>query len=206
MQCRIETEHPLTDSACQAATGRTLAEWFSLLDGREALKAGRRATISQLYEDLSRNEWWATTIAVEYERHAGTPKKDGLYEGYGICSTKTIAAPLEKTYSAWIDNAVLSQWFGAGTKAKVVDGGNFSNPDGNAGKYLRVRDGKDLRFTWEDAAFSSASLVDVAFSDKGGGKAGLIVNHSRIQARAEADGLRAAWGGALSKLKALLEA
>jgi uncharacterized protein YndB with AHSA1/START domain len=203
MICKLESEHPVTDAACKDATGRTLAQWYSVLDSRGALKDGRRNTVMFLMGEKV-GDWWATTIAVEHEKQAGPPKKDGLYEGYGICSTKTIAAPLDKTFAAWMGSAALSKWFGAGTKAKVEDGGSYSNADGNAGKYLRVRADKDLRFSWEDPAFSSASLVDVAFSDKGG-KTGLVVNHTRIQTRPEADGLRAAWSEALSNLKALLE-
>jgi len=52
---------------------------------------------------------------------------------------------------------------------------------------------------------SSPTQVDVQFQDKGKGKTGLLVNHTRIQTRAEADSLRAAWASALDQLKALCE-
>lgn len=39
-----------------------------------------------------------------------------------------------------------------------------------------------------------------------GGKCTVMITHDRLQTRAEADGLRAAWGEALGRLKALLEA
>jgi hypothetical protein len=45
----------------------------------------------------------------------------------------------------------------------------------------------------------------VQFQDKGKGKTGLLVNHTRIQNRDEADGLRAAWAQALNQLKATCE-
>jgi hypothetical protein len=47
--------------------------------------------------------------------------------------------------------------------------------------------------------------IDVQFQDKGKGKTGLLVNLSRIQTRAEADGLRVAWAEALDRLKAVCE-
>ncbi|MBL8230120.1 MAG: SRPBCC domain-containing protein, partial [Bryobacterales bacterium] len=50
----------------------------------------------------------------------------------------------------------------------------------------------------------SASIVDVVFQAKGT-KTGVIVTHDRIQTRAEADGLRRAWGEALDRLKQMLE-
>lgn len=111
-----------------------------------------------------------TTIAVEYERHKGPLKKDGLYEGYGIYATKTIAAPLTAVYSAWTDTSMLSRWFGAGTQAAVQEDGTYSNNDGDSGKYLRVRLSEDLRFTWENAIFSSAWQVDVTLETRARGK------------------------------------
>jgi len=206
MKYKLEAEQTLSDAGCQAATGKTLTEWFALLDAREALKDGRRNTVMHLYEQMGRNDWWATTIAVEYEKQAGAVvKKDGLPEGYGICVTKTIAAPLEQVYKAWTDSALASRWLGAGMQAEVKDGGAYRNADGDCGKFLRVRENKDLRLSWENPAFSAPSLVDMALSDKGGGKTGLLLNHTRIQTRPEADGLRAAWGEAFNKLKAMLE-
>lgn len=206
MQYKLETEQPLTDATCKAATGRSLKEWYALLDEQDMLKQGRRKATWWLMEQGVKDAWWMTTIAVEYERHKGQLKKDGLYEGYGICATKTIAAPLAVVYSAWTDGATLSKWFGLGTQADVRDGGGYSNKDGDQGSYLRVRENKDLRLTWENPAFSSKSLVDVTFEDKGKGKTLVMANHSRIQTRPEADGLRSAWGAAQDKLKELLEA
>ncbi len=68
-----------------------------------------------------------------------------------------------------------------------------------------MRSNKDIRMTFENAGLSSPTHVEVQFQDKGKGKTGLLVNHTRIQTRAEADGLRAAWGKALDQLKAICE-
>ena len=79
------------------------------------------------------------------------------------------------------------------------------NGVGDRGTFLRVRLNKDLRFTFGNPDFSSESQVDVQFQDKGKGKTGLLVNHSRIQTRAEADALRVSWAEALDRLKAKCE-
>jgi uncharacterized protein YndB with AHSA1/START domain len=206
MKCELKSDFPVDDKACKAATGRSLAEWYALLDAADGVKLGRRNINSKLSEEYKVEPWWATTISVEYEKHSGQRKKDGLYEGYFICSTKTITAPHTEVYRALSDEALLSKWFGAKTKARVEDGGSFENADGDRGTYLRVRPDKDLRFTWENPACPAASLVDVSVADKGKGKTYLLVNHTRIQTRAEADGLRIAWAGAIDELKKLVEA
>ncbi|MGH9905547.1 MAG: SRPBCC family protein [Pyrinomonadaceae bacterium] len=117
-----------------------------------------------------------------------------------------MAAPVADVFGAWAEGDMLSRWFGNSTKANVEDGGSYNNKDGDTGKFLRVRKNKDLRLSFENAAFSAPSQVDVQFQDKGKGKTGLMVNHSRIQTRAEADGLRLAWAEALDLLKSVCEA
>jgi len=206
MQYQIRPDFPLSEKSCREVTGKSLAQWFALLDQRNALKLGRRDTNVMLRDEFSLPEWWCGTIAVEYEMHKDIRKKDGFYEGYFICSTKTLNSPVADVYRAWTDNTILSQWFGSKSTATVADGGSFGNADGDKGTYLRVRADKDLRFTWEHADFSPGSIVDVVFQDKGKGKTGLLVNHSRIQSKAEADGLRASWSDALARLKQVLEA
>jgi uncharacterized protein YndB with AHSA1/START domain len=204
MKSNLKSDHPVTNEAAKAATGKTLDQWFATLDKMDGLKQGRRAINNHLYEQKL-DPWWCATIAVEYEKHHDVRKKDGLYEGYFVCATKTIAATPAEVFSAWSSGPLLSKWFGAATKADVQDGGSFENKDGDRGKFLRVRENKDIRMTFERKDLSAPTLVDVQFQDKGKGKTGLLVNHTRIQTRSEADGLRAAWATALDQLKTVCE-
>lgn len=204
MKSTSKSDHPVTNEAAKAATGKTLDQWFAALDQMDGLKLGRRAINNHLYEQKV-DPWWCSTIAVEYEKHHDVRKKDGLFEGYFVCATKTIAAPLAEVFKAWSSGAELSKWFGKGAKADVKDGGAFATKDGDRGTFLRVRQNKDIRMTFENEEFSAPTQVDVQFQDKGKGKTGLLVNHTRIQTREEADGLRAAWAQALDQLKAVCE-
>ncbi len=205
MKVKYKSDFPVTDAGCKKATGRTLKEWFKLLESRgENLQ--RRATVNWLYEELKLDAWWSTTVFVEYERSIGiVNKKDARIEGYNICVTKTVAATVADVYSAFTKPAELAEWFGSEVKASVADGGSFEDKDGNSGEYLRVRTNKDLRFTWTGSDSEATTQVDVAFADKGKGKTGITLTHNRIQSRDEADGLRAAWGAAFDCLKSQLE-
>jgi uncharacterized protein YndB with AHSA1/START domain len=204
MKCTLKPDHPVTNEAAKAATGKTLDQWFAELDKQDGLKQGRRANNSYVAAQQV-DFWWCTTIAVEYERRHNVRKKDGLFEGYFVCATKTIGAPPAEVFKAWSSASELSKWLGAGSKADVKDGGSYENKDGDKGNFLRVRTNKDIRMTWENAGSAAPTQVDVQFQDKGKGKTGLLVNHTRIQTRAEADGLRAAWATALEQLKAVCE-
>ncbi len=205
MKVRLETEHPMTEEAIRAATGKTWEEWFAVLDARGGPAQGRREINNYLYADCKIDIWWCSTLNIAYEAARGVVEKDGRPKGYTICATKTIAAPLEQVYDAWTTSQNLDRWFGAGNRADVADGGRFQNADGDAGTFKRVRANKDLRFTWEHPEHTPGGIVDVAFQDKGKGKTGIIATHDRIQTRAEADGLRAGWLGALDRLKGWLE-
>ena len=205
MKIIVKTTNPFTEESAKATTGRTLAEWYDYLDGWGAKEKGRRATGDHLYHDQKLGEWWGPTITVEYEAARGMREKDGRLRGYNICVTKTINAPVEKVYAAWASAGELDRWFGEGNKAQVSESGSFENADGNRGVYKRVRENKDLRILWEDPCCTAGSVADVSVAPKGE-KTYLLVNHDRIQTRAEADGLREAWGEALDRLKKLLEA
>ena len=204
MKCTFKSDHPVTNEAAKAATGKTRDQWYTELDKLDGLKQGRRAINTHLY-GLKIDPWWCSTIAIEYEKHHDVRKKDGLYEGYFVCATKTIGAPPKAVFAAWANGAALSKWFGSATKAEVKDGGTYENKDGDRGTFMRVRQDKDIRMTFENKALSAPTQVDVQFQDKGKGKTGLLVNHTRIQTRGEADGLRAAWAQALDQLKAACE-
>ena len=204
MQVTLKAEHPLSE--VKSATGKTWDEWFSILDKRGGIAKGRRDIGNFLYAECKLDIWWCATINVQYEAARGAVEKDGRPKGYMICVTKTIAAPVDKAYAAWATAEGLNDWFSKKNKAEVADGGSYSNADGDMGVFKRVRKNKDLRFTWENPAHISPTLVDVVFQDKGKGKTGVMISHDRIQNREEADGLREGWGQALDRLKSLLEA
>ena len=196
-------DFPITDAACKKGTGKTLKQWFKELDAMDGLKKGRRACTQHIYtKELG--AWWPTTIYVEYEAHHGVTKKDGLAEGYSICVTKSINAPVAKAYKTWTNAAKFKEMFGDGGKQTVKVDGEISCKSGCKGTFTRIRPDKDLRFMWEHKGCTAPMQVDVQFQDNKG-KCLMNVMTSRIQTRAESDGLRDAWTEALNRLKAMCE-
>lgn len=193
----------VNDATSKEKTGKTFQEWFVELDRIDGLKIGRRNSVYHVNE-MIKDAWWPTTIYVEYERHHEVSKKDGLAEGYTICVTKSINAPVEKTYAVWTDPQAFSEMFGDNGKQSLEEGGSIQCDGGCKGTFLRVRPEKDLRFTWEHPGCTAPMTVDVQFQDNKG-KTLMNAMTSRIQSRDEADGLRNAWSEALTRLKALAE-
>lgn len=204
MKVLNDPDFPVTDDACESATGKTLKAWFAELDGMDGLKIGRRECNRHMM-GLKVDPWWLTTIAVEYEKHHGITKKDGLAEGYTICVTKGINAPVEKVYATWTDPAMFAEMFGDAGKQNLTEGGELACSGGCKGTFSRIRANKDLRFTWEHPGITAPIVTDVMFQDNKG-KTLMNVMSSRIQTRGESDGLRDAWAAFLVKLKTLSEA
>jgi uncharacterized protein YndB with AHSA1/START domain len=195
----------VTDAAAKQATGKTLQAWFADLDAFGGVGAGRRALIQHIHAATGKNDWWATTIVVEYEKARGALEKDGAPKGYSICCTKTIAAPVASVFAAFGDAGTLNRWLGPKTQVAFEEGGLLRNGDGNRASFTRIRAGKDLRLDWDSNGLAAGSKVEVLFADKGKGKTGITLNHLRIQERRDADVLRACWGAALDVLKAHME-
>jgi uncharacterized protein YndB with AHSA1/START domain len=204
MKVVSKSEHPLADADVKAATGQVWRDWYRILDDAGGPDAGRRAVTDRLMKDHGLEAWWAQTIAVEYERAKALHEKDGRPKGYSICVTKTIATTPERVFNAFGDPDVMRTWFGDAT-TDFKEGGSFSTKDGNRGKYTKVARPKTLRFVWDDDDPAAASTVELKLMPNGK-KVGLVLNHERIQTRAHADGLRAAWVAAIEKLKQALEA
>jgi uncharacterized protein YndB with AHSA1/START domain len=202
----IATDSPTIDEpSCKQATGKTLDQWYAELDARGGVAAGRRELVNHVYAATAKDEWWSTTIVVEYEKARGEKEKDGLPKGYAICSTKTITAPLARVFAAFGDAADLDVWLGPETVVAFRDGGELANGDGNRASFTRIRAEKDLRLDWSSPGLAPGTKVEVLFADKGKGKTGITLNHTRIQERRDADQLRAAWARALDALKGHLE-
>jgi len=209
MKITNEPDFPITDADCLKATGRDLAGWFAFLDGIDGIKIGRRESTTQMLDgsNLGRDAeavWWVTTVYVEYEKARDVKKKDGLYEGYMICCTKNINAPVDRVYSTWTDPKGFAEVFEDGGTQSAEEGGKITCSAGCEAVFTRVRPNKDLRFSWRHPGATSEMQVDVQFQDNKG-KCMMNVMTSRIQTRGEADGLRRAWGDALTRLKKLAE-
>ena len=203
MDISFTPDFAVDDASCEAATGKTYAEWAALLAER-GLPDQRREAINLIYDQTGRGKdvWWPTTIWVELERQRGVVKKDGRGEGYNICCTKGFKLTPEEVFQAFASAAEVDSWVG-GWQGEISEGASFSVA-GCSGTVGRIRPGKDLRLSWQSPGFEP-SEIEIQLT-AAAGKTTVNINHKRLQTRAEADGLRRAWGAALDRLKAKLAA
>ncbi|MBA3975103.1 MAG: hypothetical protein C0504_12910 [Candidatus Solibacter sp.] len=185
----------VSPEAAKAATGRTLEQWYGVLDAKGGASEGRRVLTEYLFRQLKVDAWWTTTIIVEYEKARGIAEKDGLPKGYNICVTKALTVTPERAVDEFADG---SWWLGKG--AKVVEGGTFDAGGGHKGRFKKVTPGKLIRFTWEGPGHAPVEVIDIK-AIVTAGKTSLTINHDRLQSRDTADGMREAWAKVLNELK-----
>lgn len=195
------TPRPIDDKAMARETGHTRSEWFKEI---ERTKADGRSAIGKALLARKVDAWWLTVITVEYEAHAGIAEKDGRPKGYSLCITKSVAAPVSTVFKSFTISRELDKWFGAKNDMAAAEGGSYGNADGNKGSVKKVRPDKSLVLSWDAAGLAEGSVVEVLFQPKGD-KCGIVVNHTRVMTRHEADEVRAMWGEALDRLKSVLE-
>lgn len=193
---------PTNSAAAKKETGRDHEAWFAAIDTADG-NVGRSA-IGKFLQSEKVDPWWITTLIVEYERARGIVEKDGRPKGYSLCVTKTIDAPVPRVFRAWTDSADLDAWLGPRTRIDAKPGGQLENADGNRAEITKLREDKTLVMKWESDDFAPGSVVEVLFQPKGE-KCGVVLNHTRIADRTEADASRAAWEDALRRLKSHIE-
>ena len=203
MKVTLRSEKVVSDANVKKETGKSFAEWWKVLDDFGGPAKGRREIGNHLYGELKVDAWWSATLQVEYERHKGVVEKDGKGKGYTICATKSVKAPPERCWEMFESGKALDAWFGPKNVLDLKAGGSLSNGDGNAADVKGVTPGKTIRLVWKDAS-APGTPVEVKLQPAAG-KTTVMVTHDRLQTREEADGLRAAWGEALDRLKKLVE-
>lgn len=204
MKIELRAEKSVDDTTIKADTGKTLSEWFKVLDAFGGPAKGRREIGSYLQDTHKVDLWWSTTLNFEYEAHHKLVEKDGSPKGYMICATKTIKATADQCYAAFASAAALDAWLGSKHQLEFKEGGALQNADGNRATIRKFNPGKTIRMVWHQGDIATDTPIEVKFQPAGA-KTTVMVMHDRLQGREQADGFRRAWGGALDKLKVVLE-
>jgi uncharacterized protein YndB with AHSA1/START domain len=174
-----------SEEAVRGATGRGYDEWFALLDELDANARRHGEIAAWLTGEHGIDNWWAQTIAVEYEPGAGMRPPGGGRNGmFTVSASKTVAVPVERLFEAFVDAELCERWL--------------------RGAVLRERTsqpGRAARFDWEDGA----TRVNVGFTAKGEAKSQVAPAHERLPDAEAAEEAKAYWRERMAALKALLE-
>ncbi len=178
------TEDRPSDDKVEAATGKRWDAWFSILDRWGARERKHGETASFLMDEHGVAGWWSQSITMWYERSRGLRLKHQQSDGFTVYASKTIAAPLDVVFDAFVNPRSRRKWLTDGTMSLRT-----SQP------------GRTARFDWGDGS----TRVSVSFDAKGPAKTTVAVAHERLPDPDEAETAKASWRERLAHIKSFLE-
>ncbi len=186
MPDRVTKAAGISSEAAKAKTGKTLDEWFALLDQAGAAEWPHKDIAAHLSDVHGCPSWWCQMVAVGYEQCRGLRvKNQGCAGDFVANASKTIAVPVAALYQSWTDPATLTRWL----------------PDAPRMTVRKATLNKSIRITWIDGR----SSVEVYFWVKGDAKSQVAVQHSKLESPEDVVRWKAYWAEALSRLQESLE-
>jgi uncharacterized protein YndB with AHSA1/START domain len=182
---RVAKAAGISSEAAMAKTGKSLDDWFALLDKAGAADWPHKDIAAHLHSEFGCPSWWRQMIAVGYEQARGLRvKNQGGSGDFTANASKTIAVPVEALYKSWTDPDRLTLWL----------------PDSAQMTVRKATPNKSIRITWIDGR----SSVDVFFWIKGESKSQVAVQHNKLETPEEVARWKTYWSEALSRLQASL--
>jgi hypothetical protein len=174
----------MSDAAVEKATGRTWAQWVTVLDRVQAHSWPHPRIATYLSETYQVRSWWRQMVAVGYERIKGLrargQRRDG---GYEATRSKVFGVSVEKLYHAFASERLRARWL-AGVSLEI----------------RRATTSRSMRITWEDG-----TSVAVGFTAKGEAKSLVQLAHSKLLGKADADRRKVFWSERLEALAEMLQ-
>ena len=176
----------MSDEAIRNGSGKTWAEWKSLLDAWGAADKPHKEIAAYVTNDLGVDGWWAQAVTVGYERMIGRRDVGVQSDGtFAASASKTVPAGLEEHFAAWVDEARRDEWLAPGT----LD--------------LRTaQEGRSARF--DDNEYGG--IIALWFTDKGEGKSSVSIQIEKLPGKDAVEERKATWKARLTDLAAYLKA
>jgi hypothetical protein len=176
------SKRSISDASVTKATGRGWTQWFAQFDKAGAKKLSHSEIVA-IAAKTGAGLWWQQMVTVEYERARGLRVKHETKTGFSVTASKTIAAPVDRVYSAWTTKAARRRWLA------------------DADVDIRTaQPNKSLRLTWNDG-----TAVNVGFVDKGENKSQVAVGHEKLASAAAAARMKLYWKQQLMSLQDAVE-
>lgn len=176
----------ITDKVVVPKTGKTMAEWFDVLDKKGAKKLDSHG-IYELVTSIDGlkplGEWNCGLLSTSYQWDRGLRERGEKKDGFEISVSKTIAVPTEMLYSAWVDTDLRKKWL----PEKIT--------------ITKSTENKSVRASWSD----DSTRLSIDLYPKGDGKSQMVVQHLKIPDSEMAANMKEFWAERLNALKGILE-
>ena len=103
----------ITDNVVLPKTGKTIAEWFEILDekgGKQLDAHGIYALIASIDGLKPLGEWNCGLLTTTYQWDRGLRQRGEKADGFEISVSKTINVSTDMLYAAWLDDGLRAKW------------------------------------------------------------------------------------------------
>ena len=176
----------ITDKVVVPKTGKTMDEWFEVLDQ----KGAKRLSSHGIYDLIlgidglkPLGEWNCGLLSTSYQWDRGLRERGEKKDGFEISVSKTIAAPVAMLYAAWVDDGLRTKWLAE----KIT--------------ITKLTENKSVRVLWSD----DSTRLSVDLYARGEGKSQMVVQHLKIPGSEMAAQMKEFWAERLNTLKGILE-
>jgi uncharacterized protein YndB with AHSA1/START domain len=173
----------IPDGSVRERTGRDYAGWFTLLDDWGATGRTHTEIAAWLVQEHDVPDWWAQTVTVAYEQARGLRVPGQKKDGFAVSASKTVDVPVERLFAAFTEADRRERWL--------------------PGSDLSVRTATEPQRLTAD--FDHTTRLTVRFTAKGGGRAMVAFEHSKLADAEAAEAAKVFWKQRLARLKDLLE-
>jgi uncharacterized protein YndB with AHSA1/START domain len=175
-----------SDESIRQRTGRGWEEWFDLLDEWGAAERTHREIAIWVADQqgVVPLAWNAQAVAGSYERARGGRAVGEHPDGFRVSATKTVAAPVDRLFDAFVDASKRKRWL----------------PNGELRKRSATKP-KSAHFDWGD----DGTRVHVTFTARDEAKSTATLSHERLSGADERDRMKAYWRDRTAALKQELE-
>ena len=174
----------ISNEAVKKSTGKTLKEWFSILNKAGAKKMEHKQVAKLLHQKYGLSGWWSQMVTVQYEQEIKGRKKHEKPEGFQVSKSTTLTASVTKIFN--MINSPIKRIIWLKDPAITI---TKSTKD------------KSIRGKWID----KKTNIEFQFYPKDNNKTQLVVQQSRIKSEKEAETMKTYWGKQLNNLKKYLE-
>jgi len=177
----------ITDKVVVEKTGKTMEEWFGVLDKKGAKKLDSHG-IYDLIKGIDGlqvlGEWNQGLLSTSYQWSRGLRERGEKAAGFEVSVSKTVAVPVGELYNAWADEKIRKEWLRE-----------------KGASITKATENRSVRILWSD----KGTRLSVDFYSKGDSKSQVVVQHLKLPNSEKAAEMKEYWSQALEKLKSALE-
>ena len=174
----------MTEASIAAGTGEGWDHWFRLLDAWGAAERSHTDIARFVREEHGVDGWWAQAVTVGYERARGLRARHQTTRGFEVSVSKTIAAPREEVWKAFLEPRRRGRWLEADDLGRRRRAG----PVGRSASFDVPSDG---------------TRVSVAIDPRADDRATVTITHEGLAGAKAVEAQRAAWKERLARLAGL---